>query len=109
MRSCSQIFLSTITCAMVSIMFESDAIVYICTYYDSANQTRNNIFMADIAAKVPLPRCINVIIGTLHTQHSLIPFVCVFSDMFYFNLESVSDASRPVMINNTNSVPNPFI
>ena len=54
-------------------MFESDAIVYICTYHDIA-LTGLKIFIADIAAN-------------------------------YF---AVSDAFRPVMINNTNSVPNPF-
>ena len=89
-------------------MFEYVAIVYISTYYDSANQTQN--IYGRHCSELLLARCINLIIGD--TKHSLIPFVCILSvvsDIFYFNLASVLDASRPVMINNTNSVPNPSI
>ena len=38
-------------------MFESDAFVYICTYYDSANRTQD-IYRSELL----LPRCINLII-----------------------------------------------
>ena len=71
-------------------MLEADAIVYICTYYDSSSRTQN--IYCRHCRELLLPRC---------TKHSLIPFVCVLSDIFYLNFASVlEDVSRPVMINN---------
>ena len=87
-------------------MFGPDAIVHICTYYDSANRTQK-ILIAYIAANYCC-RAVKIL-TTGDTKHSLNPFVSNFSDIFYFNLASVSDSSRPVMINNTNSVSNPYI
>ena len=58
-------------------MFESDAIVYICTYYDSANRTEN-IYCRHCSGLL-LPLCINVTFGD--TKYSLIPFVCVLPDI----------------------------
>ena len=79
MRSCSQIFLSTITCAMAyNVYYATYAIVYICTYYDSANRTQN--IYCRHCSELLLPRCINVTIRD--TKHSLIPLVCVLSDIF---------------------------
>ena len=72
--------------------------------------TKLKIFIAATLQRIIAAACINLIIGD--TKHSLIPFVCILSvvsDIFYSSLASVSDASRPVMINNTNSVPNPSI
>ena len=72
--------------------------------------TRLKIFIAGIATNSNYccrAVCINLIFGD--TRHSLIHVVCVLSDIFYFNLASTSDVSRPVMISNTNLVPNPSI
>ena len=87
-------------------MFESDAIIYICTYYDNANPTQNIYCGHCNEFELLLPRCMYKFGDT---RHSLIHVVCVLSDIFYFNLASISDVSRPVMINNTNLVPNPSI
>ena len=72
-------------------IFESDAIVYICTYYHSTNRTQNIYYRH--CSELLLPRCINLLIGG--AKHSLIPVVCVLSDIYYCNLASISDASRP--------------
>ena len=47
----------------------------ICTYYD--NLTGLKIFIADIAANY----CCRASVTTRDTKHSLIPFVCVLSDI----------------------------
>ena len=84
MRSCSQIFLSTMVSTMERwfTIFESDAIVYICTYYHSTNRTQNIYYRH--CSELLLPRCINLLIGG--AKHSLIPVVCVLSDIYYCNL-----------------------
>ena len=63
-------------------MSESDTIVYICIYYDIANRIQH--IYCTHCSKLLLLRCINLIIGD--TKHSLIPSVCVLSDIFYVNL-----------------------
>ena len=56
------------------IMFEFDAIVYICTYCDPDSKY---LLHANINCSVLLlPRCMNIIIGGI--KHSLISSVCVF-------------------------------
>ena len=88
MRSCSQIFLSTITCAMAyNVYYATDAIVYICTYYDSANRTQN--IYCRHCSELLLPRC-SQRYKTFINPSCLRPF-----RYLYFNLASVSDASRP--------------
>ena len=63
------------------------------------------ILCAQLFTNIPLHyHVFNLIVED--TKHSLIPIVCVLSGIFYFNLASVLDAFRSVMIKNTNSVPN---
>ena len=76
------------------------------------------IFIADIAAtesKYLLQTLQRITAAVLYKfnywryKPFINPFCLRFFRYFYFNSASVSDASRPVMINNTNSVPNPSI
>ena len=62
------------------VMFESYAIVYICTY-DSSNRTKKYLLQTlQRITAAALHKCNYVIIGD--TKHSLIPFVCILSDIF---------------------------